>query len=162
MLYSFDLDVPRTDHTRQTGTAVAFLRSRSVLSTRASVALVAGGAAPFAVGMLLSTSDGQVSGPSVPCPWRDALGIPCPLCGATRAVTLLVHGDGAWTSYNAGVVLTLLALVLAGVVGLAWPAVARRGLRLPPYGAIFAALGVAIVGSWLWAMAHAETILDTA
>lgn len=142
--------------------AVAFLRSRSRLSTRAGVALVAGGAAPFALGMLLPTSDGDVGGPSVPCPWRDALGIPCPLCGATRAVALLVHGDPSWSTYNAGVVVVLAALVVLGVAGLLVRAVRGRGLRLPPYGAIFGALAVATVASWLWAMAHADAILERA
>jgi hypothetical protein len=28
-----------------------------------------------------------------PCPLRTITGIPCPLCGMTRGVTALVHGD---------------------------------------------------------------------
>jgi hypothetical protein len=28
-----------------------------------------------------------------PCPLRTVTGIPCPLCGMTRGVTALVHGD---------------------------------------------------------------------
>ena len=30
-----------------------------------------------------------------PCPLRSITGIPCPLCGMTRGVTALVHGDFA-------------------------------------------------------------------
>jgi hypothetical protein len=30
-----------------------------------------------------------------PCPLRTVTGIPCPLCGMTRGVTALVHGDVA-------------------------------------------------------------------
>jgi hypothetical protein len=30
-----------------------------------------------------------------PCPLRTVTGIPCPLCGMTRGVTALVHGDFA-------------------------------------------------------------------
>jgi hypothetical protein len=28
-----------------------------------------------------------------PCPMRSMVGIPCPMCGMTRGVTALVHGD---------------------------------------------------------------------
>ena len=30
-----------------------------------------------------------------PCPLRTITGIPCPMCGMTRGVTALVHGDFA-------------------------------------------------------------------
>jgi len=33
-----------------------------------------------------------------PCPLRTFTGIPCPMCGMTRGVTALVHGDFAWAA----------------------------------------------------------------
>lgn len=53
-----------------------------------------------------------------PCPLRSATGIPCPLCGMTRGVTALVHGDLAHALFlNPG---SFLAVALAIVLLLQW------------------------------------------
>ena len=86
---------------------------------RLGALLIAGGCLPFAAGALAGR-DGD-TGLLPPCPFREATGLPCPLCGATRAFALAVRGDGGWLSYNAPwVVLAALsvaagALLLAGV-----------------------------------------------
>ncbi len=47
--------------------------------------------------------------PPLTCPLRATTGIPCPLCGMTRAVVAAVHGDVvASVAYNPGGVLVVL------------------------------------------------------
>ena len=47
-----------------------------------------------------------------PCPLRTITGIPCPLCGMTRGVTALVHGDVARAVLlNPGVLLAVLGAI---------------------------------------------------
>jgi hypothetical protein len=53
-----------------------------------------------------------------PCPLRAVTGIPCPLCGMTRGVTALVHGDiGRAVFLNPG---SLLVVALALVLLVQW------------------------------------------
>lgn len=49
-----------------------------------------------------------------PCPLRAVTGIPCPMCGMTRGVTALVHGDlaSAIVLNPASLVAVALALLL--------------------------------------------------
>jgi len=79
--------------------------------------------------------------PAVVCPLRAATGIPCPLCGMTRAVVAAAHGHlGASVAFNPGGVVVL-ALALVALVRPQW--LAR--LRLPwwSFAVVFAAL-------WVW------------
>ncbi len=99
---------------------------------RLSVALVAGGAL-YAV---------LPAHPLLPCPLRTLTGIPCPVCGMTRAVTALMRGD-VWASLRfqpAGIVLVAVALFM--IVRLR-----RRAelLRVPTW-LIMASLGL----MWVW------------
>src|SRR5262245_51015353 len=52
--------------------------------------------------------------PPLVCPLRAMTGIPCPLCGMTRACVAIAHGDviGA-LRFNPGVVLVVAAVILA-------------------------------------------------
>ena len=48
-----------------------------------------------------------------PCPLRTITGIPCPMCGMTRGVTALVHGDFAHALFlNPGAFLAVAAALL--------------------------------------------------
>jgi hypothetical protein len=50
--------------------------------------------------------------PGVACPLRSLTGVPCPLCGMTRGVTAMVHGDiGHALLMNPGSVLLVAAAV---------------------------------------------------
>lgn len=110
---------------------------------------------PFAAGAALpaAMAEGPAGGP-VLCPFRAITGMPCPLCGSTRAFTLLMHGDASWTSYNAVVVVVVAAFLLWQLLRLA-----RGGrLRAPP-GAWQLGGGVAALGlAWAWTLSHADTI----
>ncbi len=79
--------------------------------------------------------------PPLACPLRAATGIPCPLCGMTRAVVAAAHGHlGTSLAFNpAGLLVLLLAAV--AVVRPAW--FARVRFPLWSVLAVFGAL-------WLW------------
>jgi Protein of unknown function (DUF2752) len=104
-------------------------------------AMVATGTLPLVVGALVPVS--AVSGDAVLCPFRALTGVPCPLCGATRAFVHAGHLDGRWLDYGAVWVVAAVALVVLGL--------ARR--RVPAW-----TLAPVLVVAWAWALAHASTI----
>jgi hypothetical protein len=58
--------------------------------------------------------------PPFTCPLRATTGIPCPLCGMTRAVVAAVRGDfAASLRYNPGGVL-LVVLAIVAIAGWRW------------------------------------------
>jgi hypothetical protein len=106
------------------------------------------GAAPLLAGAVVPVS--AVSGDGVVCPFRLVTGLPCPLCGATRAFVHAGHLDGSWVDYGAVWVVAAVALVLGGLL---W-----RGRPAPP-GRVVALVAVAVsVAAWAWALAHTATI----
>ena len=122
-------------------------------SDRRTGALLLGlGCLPFAAGALAGR-DGD-TGLLPECPFRAATGLPCPLCGATRAFALAVRGDGGWTAYNAPWVVVAALLVVTGALALA-------GVRIPrargPVTAVAAVLVVAV--AWAYALAQRGAIV---
>ena len=79
--------------------------------------------------------------PPLVCPLRAATGIPCPLCGMTRACVAAAHGHLATSlSFNPAGVL----VVLAAVIALVRPQLLTR-VRAPGW-ILLAAVGAL----WIW------------
>jgi hypothetical protein len=81
-------------------------------------ALIAAGCLPFAAAALI-----EREGVELVCPFRELSGLPCPLCGATRAFALAGRGDLAFVDYNAVWVAVAAVAVLAGMLRLKAPPV---------------------------------------
>jgi hypothetical protein len=118
---------------------------------RLGALLLAGGCVPFAAGALAGEG-----GLLPPCPFRAATGLPCPLCGSTRAFALAVRGDGAWLTYNAPwVVLAVLAIV-AGALVLAGALPLARVRARPAYVTAAAVLVTGV--AWAYALVQRGAI----
>ena len=79
--------------------------------------------------------------PPIACPLRALTGIPCPLCGMTRACVAAVHGHlGTSLAFNPAGVL----VVLAAIVALVRPQWLTR-VSAPAW-----AILVAVGALWLW------------
>ena len=124
---------------------------------RIGAGLALAGALPLAAGAVLPVA-AVVDGPAL-CPFRAVTGIPCPLCGATRAFVLAGHGDGAFASYGAFWLVVAAVCVVIGLAVLArsLPAedvrAAVRGRRR-----VIALVTAVLAAGWAYALAHRETI----
>ena len=79
--------------------------------------------------------------PSIPCPLFTTTGVPCPLCGMTRASVALAHGNVVDAlSFNPGVIV-LVALVATALVR------PERFLKVKPPVWM---LGIGLGLLWLW------------
>jgi len=75
------------------------------------------------------------------CPLRSLTGIPCPLCGMTRACVALVHGHlGTSLAFNPAGVL----VVLAAVVAIVRPQLLTR-VHVPTW-----LVAITLGALWLW------------
>ena len=88
-----------------------------------------------------------------PCMWHQWTGLPCPGCGTTRAILLLLHGDAvAGFAQNPLAACAASAFVVAGLASPVWLAV---GGLLPvldsrPRPGWLVAGAVAMIANWVW------------
>lgn len=121
------------------------------------LALVAAGLTPFVcVGVLsLLGSPGTVDGT---CLLREAIGLPCPFCGATRAFSHAISGDLSLLHYNFFWVLLALGAIGAGAASL-FTSVSFRGFWSRSDNlAVFLTVAALLTG-WATALANSAWIL---
>ena len=128
---------------------------------RLGLLLLGGGCLPFAAGALV----GEDGTGLWECPLRAATGLPCPLCGATRAFALAARGDGRFWQFNAVWVLLAAAAMLAGAFALLAPAPLSRArgalaARLATPARIAAVTLLALAVPWAYALAQSSTIVS--
>lgn len=94
--------------------------------------------------------------PSLPCPWRELLGLECPMCGTTRALLALGRGDVlAALAWNPLAILLAVAAVAVAVNEIAGAALRRR-LSLVLAGregrVLLVAFLAALAANWVWVL----------
>jgi hypothetical protein len=93
------------------------------------------------------------------CPFRAATGLPCPLCGSTRAVVLAVQGDPRFLDFNAVMAVVVAVVALYALARALGPT--ERVKALVPRGRPLAALWVGVLAlAWAYALAHRDTIVS--
>ena len=116
----------------------------NVVATATTLELRSPAALRFAAGGLLGAAAAWPLLPVHPpfaCPLRAITGIPCPLCGMTRACVAAVHGHLATSlTFNPAGVL----VIVAAVVALFRPQWLAR-VRVPLW-----VTGVAFAALWVW------------
>jgi len=90
------------------------------------------------------------------CLWHQWTGIPCPGCGATRAIVHLLHGDAsAGLAMNPLAALVAVSFVGAGLLAPLWVALGGRIPEVPSRTrpAWVAAVSAVVVANWAWLVA---------
>lgn len=118
--------------------------------------LILTGSLPFAVGGILAVLGGGDQLPDV-CVFRSLTGLPCPLCGGTRAFIHAMSGDGSFLSYNAFWVFVALALILTGAITLLTRAPVEKAWRQSGRLALYL-IATLVAGGWIWALLNQSTI----
>jgi hypothetical protein len=121
---------------------------------REGVLLVAAGCLPFAAGALIP-AEGLTFAPG--CPFRAVTGLPCPMCGGTRAFAHVARGDGAFLHYNAFWVLVAAALIVAGLIVLVTRLKLVASLTRTP-GRVALTAVLLLGAGWTYALAERATI----
>lgn len=119
--------------------------------------MIGAGCIPFAVGGIYAATDAGDHLPGV-CPFQMATGVPCPLCGGTRAFAYASSGDLKFLSFNAFWVFAAIALVITGLIVL----LTRFSLKGFWYrrGALpWVVVGLAVAAGWGVALLNSSSIV---
>lgn len=122
---------------------------------RSGLLLVLAGLTPFTAGALYALGGGEEL--SAVCPFHEVTGLPCPLCGGTRAFGLAVQGDADFLHFNFFWVFAALALVLAGLA-VAFTSLSFKGFWSRPRTPLLLIGGTLLIG-WVTALANQSSIL---
>jgi hypothetical protein len=126
----------------------------SLQERRVGAALLLAGCLPFAAGALVAPS-GEATSAGLPCPFREVTGLPCPLCGASRAFALAAHGDGDFWRYNAAWVVLAAVTIVAGALALAGRAHLTRAAARVGWAP---AVAVLVAVPWIYALTQRAAI----
>jgi Na+-translocating ferredoxin:NAD+ oxidoreductase RnfA subunit len=103
----------------------------------------------------------------LPCPFLEITGVPCPLCGGTRAFIHASQLQSSFLDYNAVWVFVAIIGVVTGVSALALRklspqryAAARGWLRRTSNLTRVMAVTIVFAIAWAWAIAHSSTIVN--
>lgn len=142
-----EFTLPRIPFLAQVGRSLKMSLLAPILESRGiSLALV--GVACLHFGLVLSGL------PSIPCPIREALGLPCPGCGLSRAIAALVQGDWQTSLHYhlfAPFFLVAFGLLVAATLSPAWsrPRLIRWIDRFESGTGISCILSIGLVVYWL-------------
>lgn len=132
--------------------------SEATSNRRDGLALIAVGAAPFLLAALMRAI-GLAGQLPESCAFRFLIGLPCPLCGGTRAFLYATAGDPAFITYNGFWVFAALGIMLIGLVVF---------LNRNPLAGFWSRSGrfvtlmviSPLAGGWIWALVNRGTILS--
>lgn len=125
----------------------------------AAITAAAGTIALVTAGLLIHGTGADASGAvNIPCPFREMTGLPCPLCGATRSLGLLAHGDASFLRYNPVWAVVVVVGIPAALL-LAWRPGLRGALARAPTALKAGAVLAVGVAAWAIALAHRATIV---
>lgn len=132
------------------------LQAGGLGDVRTGLLLILAGCAPFALGLLYSAAGGS-SRFTGACPLLYATGLPCPLCGGTRAFAFATSGDLAFLDYNAFWVFAAAGLVALGLTVI-FTRFSLRGFWARRDNLAIWLVPVIFVAGWACAFANRATI----
>ena len=125
---------------------------------KAGLTLIVAGCLPFALGGALAATD-STDRNLVTCPFRLITGLPCPLCGGTRAFSYAASGNSKFLSYNGFWVFVAAAMIVMGLL-LMFTRVSLSGLWSKYRGLSVVLVVALLAGGWIWSLSNRGLIVS--